>query len=264
MKANSLSLQGRRSLVCGASQGIGEATAFSLAEQGAEVVVLARSKDKLEKLIKKLVEAGAPKAFAVSADLQDLSNLRSKIQNEIEQNGPIQILVNNSGGPPPGPILEAKNEDFIAGFTRHILAANTLVQLCLSGMKDARYGRIINIISTSVKEPIAGLGVSNTIRGAMAAWAKTLANELPPGITINNVLPGYTATPRLDSLRKSSAEKLKKTPKEIEEMWTEQIPERRVAQPEELSNVIAFLASPAASYVRGVSLAVDGGRMRSI
>ena len=178
--------------------------------------------------------------------------------------GPFQIFINNSGGPPSGAIVDATPNDFEKAFRRHVLASQTLVQLILPGMMESSYGRVINVISTSVKEPITGLGVSNTIRGAMASWSKSYSNELPPNITINNILPGFTNTERLGELKKTLSEQKGISQEEVEKAWLSTVPEGRLGNPSELGNVIAFLASPAASFVRGVSLPVDGGRTGSI
>ena len=200
----------------------------------------------------------------IACNLEDLDSLNNSVSKEIENNGNFEILINNSGGPPSGPLIDAKPVDFEKAFLRHVLASQILVQLVLPGMKEANYGRIINIISTSVKEPIVGLGVSNTIRGAMASWSKTFSKELPPSITINNVLPGFTATERLEELKQTLSKQKGISPNEVEKAWLGTVPEGRLADPSELGQVIAFLASPAASFVRGVSLPVDGGRTGSI
>ena len=244
-----LDLSGKRALVCGGTSGIGKAAVQALQDYGAKVVVLSRS---------------ATGENTISCNLEDLNSLTKLLETEIQTNGDFEILVNNSGGPPSGPLIDAKPSDFEKAFLRHILASQTLVQLILPGMKKANYGRIINVISTSVKEPIAGLGVSNTIRGAMASWSKTLSKELPPSITINNVLPGFTATERLEELKQTLSKQKGISPNEVEKAWLGTVPEGRLADPSELGQVIAFLASPAASFVRGVSLPVDGGRTGSI
>ena len=244
-----LDLSGKRALVCGGTSGIGKAAVQALQDCGAKVVVLSR---------------GATGENTISCNLEDLNSLTKLLETEIQTNGDFEILVNNSGGPPSGPLIDAKPSDFEKAFLRHVLASQTLVQLILPGMKKANYGRIINVISTSVKEPIAGLGVSNTIRGAMASWSKTLSKELPPSITINNVLPGFTATERLEELKQTLSKQKGISPNEVEKAWLGTVPEGRLADPSELGQVIAFLASPAASFVRGVSLPVDGGRTGSI
>jgi len=244
-----INLEGKRALVCGGTSGIGKATAESLKDCGAQVVIMSRS---------------ASGENSISCNLEDLGSLKKLISEEIETNGPFQILINNSGGPPSGLLIEAEPHDFEKAFLRHVLASQTLVQLLLEGMKSSNYGRIINIISTSVKEPIPGLGVSNTIRGAMASWSKTMSKELPPSITINNVLPGFTNTERLAELKKTLSKQKGISQEEVEKSWLSTVPEGRLADPSELGNVVAFLSSPAASFVRGTSIPVDGGRTGSI
>ena len=244
-----INLDGKRALVCGGTSGIGEAAAKAIRDCGADVVILSRS---------------ASGNNTISCDLEDLDSLTVSVNKEIENNGHFEILINNSGGPPSGPLINAKPRDFEKAFLRHVLASQTLVQLVLPGMKKANYGRIINIISTSVKEPIVGLGVSNTIRGAMASWSKTFSKELPPSITINNVLPGFTDTERLEELKQTLSKQKGISTNEVEKAWLGTVPEGRLADPSELGQVVAFLASPAASFVRGVSLPVDGGRTGSI
>jgi len=244
-----INLDGKRALVCGGTSGIGKAAANSLSECGAEVVVLSRS---------------ASGENTLSCDLEDLDSLTISVMKEIEKNGNFEILINNSGGPPSGPLIDATPHDFEKAFRRHVLASQTLVQLILPGMKTSNYGRIINIISTSVKEPIPGLGVSNTIRGAMASWSKTMSKELPPSITINNVLPGFTNTERLNELKKTLSEQKGISQEEVENAWLSTVPEGRLADPSELGKVVAFISSPAASFVRGTSIPVDGGRTGSI
>ncbi len=261
---NARTLNGRHALVCGASAGIGRAAAIAIAGLGASVTGLARSRDTLETLMPELENAGSPRARFLVADHDDRPRLRQAVEGLIQREGAVHVLINNSGGPAPGPILEAREEDFLGAFGRHLLANHLLVQLTLPGMRQADYGRIVNIISTSVREPLPGLGVSNTTRGAVASWAKTVAHELPPGITINNLLPGFTATDRLWSLRSKLAQQAGTSEDAVLAQWESKIPEGRVGRPEELGAVIAFLASPQASYLRGVSLAVDGGRMQSL
>jgi 3-oxoacyl-[acyl-carrier protein] reductase len=259
-----LGLAGRHALVCGASGGIGRAAALALASLGADVTALARSEAKLAALLPELQAAGAPHARAVVADLNDRKALSLSVAELLGEHGPVHILVNNTGGPPPGPLLSATEEDFVAAFGRHLFAAHLLVQAVLPGMREAGFGRIVNVISTSVREPIPNLGVSNTTRAAVAAWAKTLSGELPPGVTINNVLPGFTATERLASLAEATASRTGRSRDEVDADWAAQAPEQRLGRPEELGAVIAFLCSPAASFVRGASIPVDGGRTRSI
>ena len=262
MTANSL--LGKHALVCGASAGIGRASALALAARGASVTVLARRAERLEALLPVLLEAGAASARALPADLDDRDALAASVQALVGAAGPVHILVNNAGGPPGGPLLDATEEAFLTAFSRHVLASHRLAQLLVPGMAAAGYGRILNIISTSVYEPIPGLGVSNTTRAAMAGWAKSLARELPPGVTINNILPGFTDTDRLTSLAETRAQRAGVTPDDIRTAWLSQVPEGRLIDADETAAAVAFLASPEAGAIRGVSLQVDGGRMRSI
>ncbi|HCP47921.1 MAG TPA: short-chain dehydrogenase [Deltaproteobacteria bacterium] len=260
----STDLTGLHALVCGASSGIGRAVALSLASQGCQVSALARSADKLADLVSDLEAAGKQVARAVVADLDDRDGLDDIVRGHLLDVGPVHILINNTGGPPSGPLLDADDGAFLSAFGRHVLASHRLLKLVLPGMKSAGYGRIINIVSTSVREPIPNLGVSNTIRGAVASWAKSLSGELPPGVTINNVLPGYTDTDRLGSLAESVASRLGSSVETVHEDWLSQIPEGRLARPEEPAALVAFLVSPSGAYIRGQSIAVDGGRLRSI
>lgn len=256
------SLHGKRALVCGSSQGIGLACARELARLGAEVTLTARNEKALLAACRGLDKNGGQKHRWLAADFNDPIVLKEKVDALTASWSTIHILVNNSGGPPKGPLLAAKPEDFIAAFQRHVIASHLLVQTLSPGMKKAGYGRIINIISTSVRMPIKGLGVSNTIRAAVANWAKTLASELAPsGITVNNILPGATATDRLESLIKAKAEATGVTPSTMKKMIQDNIPLGRFARPEEIACAVGFLAGPSASYITGVDLTVDGGRL---
>ena len=256
-------LEGKTALICGASRGIGAATARIMAKAGANVILASRSEEQLNTLLSEISSLGEGKHQILVLDLEDIGSLAGRIQPILDQ-GPIHILVNNSGGPPGGPLLNASVEELAQPFTRHLHAAHTLVKLLTPGMIMADYGRIIQIVSTSVREPIPNLGVSNTLRGAMASWAKSLSRELHPSITINNVLPGFTDTERLGSLAQSIHERTGKSIEAIHDGWMSQVPIERLIDPLETASVIAFLASPAAGAIRGVSLPVDGGRLRSI
>ncbi|HJV23885.1 MAG TPA: SDR family NAD(P)-dependent oxidoreductase [Holophagaceae bacterium] len=257
-------LLGRHALVTGASAGIGRAAAMALAAQAASVTVVARSEAKLQELALRLKAAGAPQVHILVADLENRAELKVQVEEFLAVHGPVHILVNNAGGPPSGPLLQATEADFAQAFGRLLMAPHLLVQLLLPGMVAEGYGRIVNVISTSVREPLPNLGVSNTIRGATAAWAKTLAKELPPHVTINNVLPGATATDRLEAIEQALAAKTGKSVAEVKADMVRTIPEGRVADPRETAAMIAFLAGPHAAYVRGQSIAVDGGRMNAI
>jgi len=256
-------LAGKTALICGASRGIGAATARIMAKAGANVILASRSENQLNTLLSEISSLGEGDHQILVLDLEDTDSLEGRIQPVLDQ-GPIHILVNNAGGPPGGPLLDASVEELAQPFTRHLHAAHTLVKLLTPGMIIADYGRIIQIVSTSVREPIPNLGVSNTLRGAMASWAKSLSRELHPSITINNVLPGFTDTERLGSLAQSIHERTGKSIEAIHDGWMSQVPIERLIDPLETASVIAFLASPAAGAIRGVSLPVDGGRLRSI
>ena len=259
-----LNLSGRHALVCGASEGIGRATAEELAELGATVTVLSRRESVLREVVSGLA-GGADRGHAVAvADTSDTAGL-ARAAAAVVARSPVPILVNNTGGPPGGPLHAADLQAFEDGFRRHVLANQVLLQAVLPGMRAAGWGRIINVISTSVREPIPGLGVSNTIRGAVASWAKTLAGELAAdGITVNNVLPGFTETGRIAQIVRDRTAREGRSEAEVRDAMQAQVPAGRFANPNETGGVIAFLCSPAAAYVNGVSLAVDGGRTRSI
>jgi 3-oxoacyl-[acyl-carrier protein] reductase len=259
-----LQLNGRRALVCGASRGIGRAVAQALASAGAEVIAVARDSAALSEVVATLSTAAGQSHQSVELDLGDREALATSIQ-ELAATTPVQIVINNTGGPAAGPAIEADPGEFEAAFAQHVLAAQRIARALLPGMKNAGYGRIINIISTSVKEPIPGLGVSNTIRGAMASWAKTLSRELGPfGITVNNVLPGFTATERLDYIFQGRAEKSGQSIDAVRQQAVASVPAGRFAKPAEIANAVAFLASPAAAYINGINLPVDGGRTGSL
>lgn len=265
MIAERFSLKDKHAMVCGASRGIGRATAETLAAVGASVTLLARDADALSDTLRRLPAESGQTHRSVVADLSDPGRLPDLLGSFLAEAPPPQVLVNNSGGPAAGPILDAEPDAFLQGFTQHVIANHLLVQHLLPGMKASHYGRVINIVSTSVREPIPGLGVSNTIRAAVASWAKTLAREVAPfGITVNNVLPGFTATERLTYLFAQRAQASGRPVSAIEQDALAQVPMGRFARPREIADAVAFLASPAASYVSGVSLPVDGARTQSI
>lgn len=260
-----LELLGKHALVCGASQGIGRATANELAALGADVTVLARSAESLEKVIAELPRiSSAQKHGYVAVDMNDHAELRARVE-AIANNGAVNIFINNTGGPPGGPANSASSDAFLTAFNQHLIAAQAILQAILPGMQGSGYGRIVNVISTSVKEPIRNLGVSNTIRGAVASWSKTLAGELGPhGITVNNVLPGYTRTQRLGQILADRAKATGNSEENVAEGMLANVPLRRFAEASEIAGVIAFLSSPAAGYVNGINVPVDGGRTLSL
>ncbi len=255
---------GRHAIVCGASAGIGRSTALTLAAAGAELTLVSRSADKLTALANECHNAGSPTVHVLPIDLEDGRAIDALIPAHLKEFGPAHILINNAGGPPSGPLLDATDDDFLKPLKRHLFAAQRMVRHCLPGMEKLQHGRIVNIISTSVREPIANLGVSNTVRGAMAGWSKTLATELPSCVSINNILPGFTNTGRLESLAEQISETRGVTPDDVRSTWLAGVPAERLIEPEETAAAIAFLCSDAGGAIRGVSLAVDGGRMRSI
>ena len=250
-------LGGQTALVCGASKGIGRACALMLARAGARVIACARSQTDLDSLVAEMHGDGHE---AVVLDLEDIEAVRQAMSSI----GDVQIVVNNSGGPPGGALLENTLDDFEGPFRRHLHAAHTIVQMLSPGMKKAGSGRIVNIISTSVREPIDNIGLSNTLRGAMASWSKSLSRELDPCITINNILPGFTDTDRLDSLASSISERTGSPVEDITEGWLSGVPIQRLVDPLETAVAVTFLCLPSSGAIRGVSLAIDGGRMRSI
>ena len=251
-------LDGRSAVVCGATGGIGQAIAIAFADAGARVTVVGRNPERIDQTLSRLSGAGHD---ARCANFSDIPAVKQAAQARAEQ-GDVDILINNTGGPAAGPASESDPEAFLNAFQMHLLNAQTMVQTFLPGMKKNGFGRVINIISTSVITPIPGLGVSNTIRGAVANWGRTIAAELGPfGITVNNVLPGFTATARLTSLFEGKAGRLGKTAAEVEADAIATIPAGRIGHVEELAAAALFLASPAGGYVNGVNLPVDGGRV---
>ena len=259
-------MKGQTAFVCGASKGIGAATAIELSKQGVNAVLLARSKEGLDDVISKLDKSEGQDHRTIIADFSSPENLEDKVSVFLKGfDKDIEILINNTGGPKPGPIINANPSEFIDTFNQHVICNHILVNCLVNRMKKANYGRIINIISTSVKQPIKGLGVSNTIRGAVASWAKTLSFELGEfGITVNNVLPGFTETERLHEIFQK---KSKTSGTDIESIIIEaqtQIPLKRFANPSETAKAICFLASPDADYINGVNLPVDGGRLQTL
>lgn len=255
-------LSGKRALVCGASDGMGKAIAILFAELGAELTLFARNREKLEEILNQLDSTRGQQHNILVADFSDPDEVMTVLS---KSNPSFDILLNNTGGPPGGAITDAGAEDFLKAFNMHLINNHQLVQKLLPGMMGRGYGRVINIISSSVYEPIPGLGVSNTTRGAVASWAKTMAIELGKnGITVNNILPGYIETGRLQSIVKSWAKRDGTSEEETTKKLRSNIPLGRIGEPRELANLAAFLASPAGAYISGQSIAVDGGRQKSI
>lgn len=254
-------LAGRHAFVLGASQGIGEAVARRLAAQGATLTLAARSVARLREVAASL--HGLAPVHVLPLDLDDLPTTDAALQGHLDAHGPMTILVHNTGGPASGPLLDATDVALLGAFSRHVLSLHHVLRALLPGMRHAGWGRIVTILSTSVREPIPNLGVSNTVRAAVAAYTKTLSLELPPGVNINNVLPGFTRTERLAVLRTQAAARSGSTEDAVERHWLSQVPEGRIAEADEVAAVVAFLCGPDSSFVRGQSWAADGGRIRA-
>ncbi len=256
-----LNLTHKIAFVCGSTQGIGKAAACELAALGARIVLIARNENALKEALMEINQINNLKNDFIVADFSNPEALRNIVNNYIQVNGGAHILINNTGGPPAGKISDAKAGEFLQAFNNHLICNHILAEAVLPFMKQEQFGRIINIISTSVKQPLKGLGVSNTIRAAVANWAKTLSLEVAAfGITVNNVLPGATSTARLQGIISNKSEKLKTSSETITQEMLEEIPAGRFAEAEEIAAAVAFLASPAAAYINGINLPVDGGR----
>lgn len=256
-----IDLTGKNAIVCGATKGIGNATAILLAQLGANVTMISRNESILSRIIRDLDTTKGQVHDYIAADFSKPEDLREKIQQKVHEPKVYHILVNNTGGPPAGLAIEAELHEYTAAFTNHLLCNQVLAQAVVDGMRASGYGRIINVISTSVKAPLKGLGVSNTIRAAVGNWAKTLSFELAPhGITVNNVLPGATGTDRLKQIIESKASKQNHSIEEVSKEMTDEIPMGRFATPQEIAYAIAFLSSEYASYITGINIPVDGGR----
>ncbi len=256
-----ISLSGKTAFVCGSTQGIGFAVAKILAQAGADVVLLARNEEKLKNVLAELPAKTGQKHHFILADFSNPQELEARLAEKLPLIGDAHILVNNTGGPAAGRAIDAQNEDFLAAFSQHLICNQILVKNLVPLMQKNAFGRVVNIISTSVKQPLRGLGVSNTVRGAVANWAKTLSFELAPlGITVNNVLPGATKTERLASLVRNKAQKTSTEPGDVENEMLAEIPAGRFATAEEIAAAVCFLCSEQAAYITGINLPVDGGR----
>ncbi len=260
-----LDLKNKQAIVCGSTQGIGKAIALELANLGAAVTLVARNEESLKAVKQELSTTAGQLHAYLCVDFSKPEELKQIIEAYLQRQPGVHILVNNTGGPPSGPIISAKPEEFLSAFNNHLICNHILVQACVEHMKNAKYGRIINIISTSVKAPLPNLGVSNTIRAAVANWSKTLANELGKfNITVNNVLPGATATVRLKTIIENKSIKTGHAQEDVTKEMLAEIPMARFAEAAEVANAVAFLASPAASYITGINLPVDGGRTANL
>jgi 3-oxoacyl-[acyl-carrier protein] reductase len=256
-----LNLKGKTALVAGSTQGIGKSTAIGLAKMGARIVLIARNQEKLDQVKSEISSISTAEHLTVAADFSRPEELENHLKTALSSVEEVHILVNNTGGPPAGKVSEAKIDEFRSAFEMHLICNHILAEQAIPKMKKAGYGRIINVISTSVKQPLPNLGVSNTIRGAVANWAKTMANELGAyNITVNNVLPGPTNTVRLEAIAERKSAATGKSVDEVIQDMGNATPMNRVGEPEEVANAICFLASPSAAYINGINLPVDGGR----
>ena len=259
-----INLINKTAWVFGASRGIGRAVSLGLAQAGANILLLARSPRLLEQTKNLLCTKKNQQHDILCVDMSKPESLLNSIKN-YHNKSCVDIVINNSGGPPGGAAHTAGLEDYKEAFSQHVLSAQIVAQVAVPEMKKRGFGRIVNIISTSVKQPISGLGVSNTIRGAMGNWSKTMSSELGPfGITVNNILPGATETERLTSLIKSNANKRSVSVEAVTQAMKKDIPAGRFAKPFEIANAVTFLCSEQAQYVSGINLPVDGGRTKSL
>jgi 3-oxoacyl-[acyl-carrier protein] reductase len=259
-----LDLTGKKAIVCGSTGGIGKASAIELALLGAEITLIARNEEKLKEVCSQLAADKGQRHNYIVADFNFPDQLKSSVEEYVKDKV-VHILINNTGGPPGGPAIDASLQEFTNAFSAHLLCNHILAQAVTPGMKQVNFGRIVNVISTSVKIPIRGLGVSNTVRGAVANWSKTLSVELAPfGITVNNVLPGASMTARLEAIIKNKADKTGKNFDHVKDDMISEIPAGRISEPHEIAAAVAFLASPAAGYITGINVPVDGGRTGSL
>ena len=260
-----MELADKHALVCGSTQGIGLSTAQLMASRGATITLIARNEEKLKVALDSLDCSNNQNHGYLVADFSNPADLEKIIKEFVASGNTPHILVNNTGGPKGGPIIDASLEEFTSTFNQHLICNHILAQNLYKGMAEMGYGRIINVISTSVKQPLNGLGVSNTIRGAVANWSKTLANELGHlNITVNNVLPGATNTSRLKDIAKGKESKTGQSVDDFFDSMAALSPMQRIAEPNEIAEAISFLASPRASYINGINIPVDGGRTKSL
>ena len=253
----------KTALVCGCTQGIGLSIATMLAEAGCTIIGFARNAQSLQDVIATLPSENGQLHQSLVADFSDLHAVQSALESLGDMH--IDIIINNSGGPPPGTIEQSTIASFHEAFDRLLMSSHVIAQYCVPKMKERTFGRIINIISTSVRQPLDGLGVSNTIRSATASWSKTLSNEVAQfGITVNSVLPGATKTGRLNGLIERKSKEQQKSKEEIAQAMAEEVPMKRLGEPHEIASAAVFLASDFASYITGTTMLVDGGRTKAL
>ena len=260
-----LGLRGKIALVAASSKGLGRAVAEELAAEGAHLVMCARGKDTLEQTAESIRQKAAVKVIAVAADVSDPNDAARVVKAAFDEFGRVDILVTNSGGPPSAPFESLTPEIWDAATRLLLKSAVELTRAVLPGMKERRWGRILNVTSIAAKQPIEGLMLSNSLRAAVIGFARTLANEVAPfGITVNNLLPGYTRTDRVQELARAAGGKAGGSSTDILAKWEKEIPMGRLGEPREFAALAAFLASERASYITGSSIAVDGGWIRSL
>ena len=258
-------LAGKTALVAASSRGLGRAVADELAREGANLLICARTVAPLEEARQAIHDETGSEVVAVPANLTDPADVERLIETAVAEFGRVDILVTNTGGPPPGPFESHSVEAWNAAVEQNLNSVLNLTRAVLPAMKEAGWGRIINITSVAVKQPIDGLILSNAVRAAVTGFAKTLANEVASaGITVNNVMPGFTRTERLDALAANISETQGITVEEAFARWEGQSPMGRIGEPKELAALVAFLASERASYITGTSIPVDGGFIQGL
>lgn len=257
-------IKNKTAIVCASSQGLGKAAALELASEGVNLVISSRNEETLLSVKKEIETSTNAKIVSIVADLnkpKDIDNLYAKANSEL---GPIDILINNAGGPPPSNFDSLNDEDWLKAFNLTMMSSIRLSKLVLPDMKERNWGRIINISSVSVKTPVPGLFLSNSLRMGVLGWSKALSDEVAPkGVTVNSVCPGSTRTARITNIFQSQSEAMGKTIEEIESHAAANIPMLRIGEPKELAALIAFLASERASYMTGLAIQVDGGSART-
>jgi 3-oxoacyl-[acyl-carrier protein] reductase len=260
-----LGLRGKVALVAGSSQGLGRAIAEELAAEGCALTLCARGAGPLETAREAIAKQFGVRVTAVAADLAQVDAARRVAETAIREHGRVDILVTNAGGPPSGPFESHDEAAWLAAVRLTLLSAIEMARAVLPGMKERRFGRILNVTSIAAKQPVDGLILSNAVRAAVTGMARTLANETAPfGITVNNLMPGYTRTERLTELVQAIVSRESTTTEAVAARWHKEIPAGRLGEPRELAALAAFLASDRAAYITGQSIAVDGGWIRGL
>jgi 3-oxoacyl-[acyl-carrier protein] reductase len=260
-----LNLENKTAYVGGSSKGLGLASAKALSTLGATVILVGRSEDTLRQALSTLDTSKGQQHRYLMVDYSQPVEVKTAVQKLVSEGTTVHILVNNTGGPHPGPAIDMSPEDYASAFQTQMVNFQALVQAFVPGMKAAKYGRIINLTSTSTREPLTAMGLSNTIRAAVANWGKSLATELGPfGITVNNILPGMHRTDRSESLIASRVKATGNTEEQVEAAMLADIPAGRFGEPEDFGEVLAFLCTPSAGYINGIDLPVDGGKLKGL